>query len=38
VLIPKLNGIGLMMMAPHNKTEGRGIFPDKEISTTLKTD
>lgn len=30
--------IGLMMMAPHNKTEikGRGIFPDKEISTTLE--
>jgi hypothetical protein len=29
-----------MMMAPHHKTEikGRGIFPDKEISTTLKTD
>jgi hypothetical protein len=25
--------IGLMMMAPHHKTEikGRGIFPDKEI-------
>jgi C-terminal processing protease CtpA/Prc len=30
--------IGLMMMAPHHKTqiEGRGIFPDKEISTTLE--
>jgi hypothetical protein len=27
-----------MMMAPHHKTEikGRGIFPDKEISTTLE--
>jgi len=30
--------IGLMMMAPHHKTEikGHGIFPDKEISTTLE--
>jgi hypothetical protein len=30
--------IGLMMMAPHHKTEikGRGIFPDKEIIPTLK--
>jgi hypothetical protein len=27
-----------MMMAPHHKTEikGRGIFPDKEINTTLE--
>ena len=30
--------IGLMMMAPHHKTEikGRGIFPDKEINPTLE--
>jgi hypothetical protein len=30
--------IGLMMMAPHHKTEikGRGIFPDKEIIPTLE--
>jgi hypothetical protein len=30
--------IGLMMMTPSHKTEikGRGIFPDKEISTTLE--
>jgi C-terminal processing protease CtpA/Prc len=30
--------IGLMVMAPHHKTEieGRGIFPDKEINTTLE--
>lgn len=30
--------IGLMVMAPHHKTErkGRGIFPDKEISSTLE--
>ncbi|WP_371560180.1 S41 family peptidase [Flavobacterium sp. Arc2] len=30
--------IGIMMMAPHHKTKikGHGIFPDKEISSTLE--
>jgi hypothetical protein len=28
--------IGLMMMAPHHKTEIKGHFPDKEIIPTLE--